>query len=126
VLDRLDAAQELFEQIAANREWRGEATAESVWSLGEILVRRGGPENLAQAQAHFQRVYLSYRKFTPWVARAYLRSAETFAELGRQPEAVATLREMLRDERLATSVEAAAAHQRLAEWDTAATGGQGE
>jgi tetratricopeptide (TPR) repeat protein len=126
VLDRLDAAQELFEQIAANREWRGEATAESVWSLGEILVRRGGPENLAQAQAHFQRVYLSYRKFTPWVARAYLRSAETFAELGRQPEAVATLREMLRDERLAMSVEAAAAHQRLAEWDTAATGGQGE
>ncbi len=125
-LGRLDAAQELFEQIAANREWRGEATAESVWSLGEILVRRGGPENLAQAQAHFQRVYLSYRRFTPWVARAYLRSAETFAELGRQPEAVATLREMLRDERLAVSVEAAAAHQRLAEWDAAATGGQSE
>ena len=125
-LNRLDAAQELFEQIAANREWRGEATAESVWSLGEILVRRGGAENLAQAQAHFQRVYLSYRKFTPWVARAYLRSAETFAELGRQPEAVATLREMLRDERLAVSVEAAAAYQRLAEWDAGATGGQNE
>lgn len=123
-LDRLDAAQALFEQIAANREWRGEATAESVWSLGEILVRRGGRENLAQAQAHFQRVYLSYRKFTPWVARAYLRSAETFVTLGQQPEATATLREMLRDERLAVRAEAAEAYRRLAEWG--AGGGQGE
>lgn len=125
-LDQLDAAQAIFEQIAANREWRGEATAESVWSLGEILMRRGGRENLAQAQAHFQRVYLSYRKFTPWVARAYLRSAETFVNLGQQPEAMATLREMLRDERLAVRAEAAEAYRRLAEWGATSTGGQGE
>src|SRR5690606_23838632 len=57
-LGRLDAAQELFEQIAGNRQWRGEATAESVYALGEIRAKRGGRENLAQAQAHYQRVYL--------------------------------------------------------------------
>jgi mannose/fructose-specific phosphotransferase system component IIA len=70
-------------------------------------------------------VYLSYRKFTPWVARAYLRSAETFVGLGQQTEAVATLREMLRDERLAVRSEAAEAQRRLAEWDLTSAGGQG-
>lgn len=125
-LGRLDSAQELFEQVAASREWRGEATAESVWTLGEILVRRGGRENLAQAQAHFQRVYLTYRKYTPWVARAYLRSAETFAQLGQRSEASATLREMLRDDRLAVRAEAVEARSRLAEWESGTTGSNGE
>ncbi len=113
VLERWDEAREVFMSIAANRQWRGEATAESVFSLGEILRRQGGRENLAQAQAHFQRVYLSYRKHTPWVAQAYLRSAETFALLGQYAEAVATLREFFRDERLNVRTEAAEARGRL-------------
>lgn len=116
-LGRLDAARELFEQVAGTREWRGELTAESVWSLGEILRQRGGREQLAQAQAHFQRVYLSYRRYPVWVARAYLCSAETFRELGQNPEAAATLREMLRDDKLAIRAEAAEARRRLAEWE---------
>jgi TolA-binding protein len=95
--NKLDAAKDLFEQIASNRSWRGEATAQSIYSLGEILSKRGGAENLAQAQAHFQRVYISYKKFTPWVARAYLRSGETFEKLGQNPEALATYKEMIRN-----------------------------
>jgi TolA-binding protein len=94
---KLDSARELFEQIAGNRSWRGEATAQSIYSLGEILLKRGGPNDLAQAQAHFQRVYISYRKFTPWVARAYLSSGQTFEKLGQQKEALATYQEMLRN-----------------------------
>lgn len=112
-LERWDEAREVYQSIAGNRQWRGEATAESVFSLGEILRRQGGRENLAQAQAHFQRVYLSYRKHTSWVALAYLRSAETFALLGQYAEAVATLREFFRDERLAVRSEAAEARGRL-------------
>ena len=112
--NRLDPARELFEQIAGNRSWRGEATAQSIYSLGEILIKRGGPSDLAQAQAHFQRVYISYRKFTPWVARAYLSSGQTFEKLGKPAEALATYREMLRDERLTAFPETGRARERIA------------
>lgn len=114
-LGRLDAARELFEQIASNRQWRGPATAESVFSLGEILARQGGPENLAQAQAFFQRVYISYRKYPDWVARAYLRSGEIFEQLGSAHEALATYRELLRDQRFASFPETETARQRAAD-----------
>jgi TolA-binding protein len=100
LLGSLDRAQELFEQVAGNRAWRGESTAESLFHLGEIAFRRGTPEDLAKAQAHFQRIYLSYKRFAPWVAKAYVRSAETFEKLGQPAEALATVNRMFTEERL--------------------------
>lgn len=94
VLGHVDKAKELFEQIASNRAWRGTATAQSIYSLGEILFKRGGPEDLAQAQAYFQRVFISYKKFSPWVVKAYLRSGQTFEKLGQLREAYNTYNEM--------------------------------
>ncbi len=88
---RLEAAKALFEEVAGNRNWRGEATAEALYNLGEISLRRNTPEDLAKAQAHYQRVYLSYKRFGPWVAKAYLRSAETFDKLGQVQEALTTV-----------------------------------
>jgi TolA-binding protein len=112
--NRLAEAKELFEQIASNRSWRGEATAQSIYSLGQILVQRGSSEDLAQAQAHFQRVYISYKKFTPWVAKAYISSGETFEKLGQIPEAIATYKEMIRNrDRFETYPELAKAQERL-------------
>lgn len=113
-LNRLDDAKDLFEQVAGNRSWRGEATAESVYSIGEIYLKRGASEDLAQAQARFQRVYISYKKWDQWVAKSYLGSAEAFVKLGQRPEAINTLREMLRQDRLATRPESATARERLA------------
>ena len=100
-LGQLDAARALFEEIAANRAWRGEATAEALFQLGEIAARRATPDDLAKAQAHYQRIYLSYKRFPGWVAKAYLRSAETFDRLGQPAEALTTLNRMLTEERLA-------------------------
>nr|MCU0793661.1 tetratricopeptide repeat protein [Opitutaceae bacterium] len=88
---RLDAAQKLYEEVAGNRAWRGEATAESLFQLGEIASRRGTAEDLAKAQAHYQRVYLGYKRFDLWVARAYIRSAETFVKLKQPFEALTTV-----------------------------------
>lgn len=111
---KLESAKELFEQIASNRSWRGEATAQSIYSLGEILLKRGSSEDLAQAQAHFQRVYISYRKFTPWVARAYLSSGQTFEKLGKSAEALATYKEMIRNrDRFETYPELKRAEERV-------------
>ena len=109
-LNRLDEARKVFEQVASVREWRGESTAFSVYSLGDIEARRG---HWAEANAYFQRVYVGYQKFLPWVAKAYMRSAESFEKLGQAQEAANTYRELLRNEKLATFNEAQEARKRL-------------
>ncbi|HJT81471.1 MAG TPA: tetratricopeptide repeat protein [Chthoniobacterales bacterium] len=109
-LDKLDEAKKGFEQVASVREWRGESTAFSVFSLGEIEAKRG---RWAEANAYFQRVYVAYQKFLPWVAKAYLRSGESFEKLGKTQEAANTYRELLRNEKLSSFAEAAEARQRL-------------
>ncbi len=114
-MGRLDEAKKLFEQVAAVREWRGEATAFSVYSLGDIEARQG---RWAEANAFFQRVYVGYQKFLPWVAKAYLRSGESFEKLGKKEEAANTYRELLRlaneKKELAGFVETEEARKKLA------------
>lgn len=92
-MGRLVEARKVFEQVASVREWRGESTAFSVYSLGEIESKQG---HWAEANAYYQRVYVGYQKFASWVAKAYLRSAESFEKLGKQQEAANTYRELLR------------------------------
>ncbi len=109
-LGKLDEAQKAFEQVASVREWRGEATACSVYSLGQIAAKRG---KWAEANAYFQRVYVGYQKFLPWVAKAYIASGESFEKLGQTQEATNTYRELLRNEKLANFNEATEARKRL-------------
>ncbi len=109
-LGKLDEAQKGFEQVASVREWRGEATACSVYSLGQIAAKRG---KWAEANAYFQRVYVGYQKFLSWVAKAYIASGESFEKLGQTQEATNTYRELLRNEKLATFPEATEARRRL-------------
>jgi len=109
-LGKLDEAQTAFEQVASVREWRGEATACSVYSLGQIAAKRG---RWSEANAYFQRVYVGYQKFLPWVARAYIASGESFEKLGLVQEAARTYRELLRNEKLSDFNEATQARKRL-------------
>ena len=109
-LGKLDEAQKGFEQVASVREWRGEATAYSVYSLGQIAAKRG---KWAEANAFYQRVFVGYQKFLPWVAKAYIASGESFEKLGKTQEATNTYRELLRNEKLANFTEAAEARKRL-------------
>ncbi|HEX5035218.1 MAG TPA: tetratricopeptide repeat protein, partial [bacterium] len=109
-LGKLDEAQKGFEQVASVREWRGEATACSVYSLGQIAAKRG---NWAEANAYFQRVYVAYQKFLPWVAKAYIASGESFEKLGQTEAATKTYGELLRNKKLASFTEAAEARNRL-------------
>jgi tetratricopeptide (TPR) repeat protein len=114
-LDRLDEARQVFENVASNRAWRGDATAASLVALGDIAVRRGTTEDLAKAQAHYQRVYIGYRRFVSWVAAAYVRSAETFVALGQRDEAITTLQRMVSDDRLQSLPDYVAGQNRLRE-----------
>ncbi len=112
-LGRYDESKKLFEQVASIREWRGESTALSMFYLGEIEARQG---RWAEAIAHYQRVFVAYQKFLPWAARAYVRSAESFDKLGKRPEAIGHLKEMLRNEKLKDFPETKQAKKLLNEW----------
>jgi TolA-binding protein len=109
-LNQLDEAKKLFEQVAATREWRGPATAQSVFSLGQIASKQG---KLPEAIAYYQRVYVAYQRYLPWVAKAYLASGELFEKMGKIPEAINTYNEMLRNDKLQTFPETEEARQRL-------------
>ena len=110
-LGKLDEAQKAFEQVASVREWRGETTAFAVYSLGEIAAKRN---KWAEANAYYQRVFVGYQKFLPWVAKAYIGSGASFEKLGKNEEAVKTYQEMLRNEKLASFAETSEARKRLA------------
>ncbi|MGA3172019.1 MAG: tetratricopeptide repeat protein [Chthoniobacteraceae bacterium] len=110
-LGRLTEAQSVFEQVASMREWRGEAAALAVYSLGEIQFKQS---NWAEANAYFQRVYVAYQRFLPWVAKSYLMSGDCFQKLGKTPEAVRTYQEMLRNDKLAGFQETDEARKQLA------------
>ncbi len=109
-LGRYADARKLFEQVASSKEWRGEATAASVFSLGEIEARQG---RWAEANAYYQRVYVAYQRFPSWVAKAYLGSAASLEKLGKRQDAINTYRDMLRHQKLSDLPETAEARRRL-------------
>jgi TolA-binding protein len=111
-LGKLDDAKKVFQQVASMREWRGESTAQSVYSLGEIAEKQN---QIPEAIANYQRVYVAYGRFLPWVAKAYIRSAECFGKLGKSQEEMNTYRELLRNAKLANFPEADIARKRLQE-----------
>jgi TolA-binding protein len=109
-LNRLNEAKPLFEEVASTRAWRGEATALSIFSLGEIQMNQG---KFAEANTYYQRVFVAYQKYPAIQAKAYLKSGEAFEKLGKASEAINTYSEMLRNPNLASFSETSDAKQRL-------------
>jgi TolA-binding protein len=100
----------VFEQVASTREWRGECTAEAVFSLGEVAFAKG---DFTTAVQYFQRVFVAYQRYATVVAKAYLRAADCFEKLGEPEKAVAHLREMVSKEKLAALPEVRTAKKRM-------------
>jgi TolA-binding protein len=109
-LKRPAEAQAFFEQVASNRAWRGEATAISVLSLGDIQMDAG---KFPEANAFYQRVFVAYQKYPAVQAKAYLRSGQAFEKLGKMTDAINTYSEMLHNPNLAAFPEASDAQKRL-------------
>ena len=110
-------AKKGFETVASIREWRGESTAQAIYLLGELESKQG---HYADAIAYYQRVFVAYQKYSTWAAKAYLRSADCFDKLGKRPEAIGHLKEMLRNEKLKDFPESKQALKQIAEWGGAA------
>ena len=111
-LGKLVEAKKVFEQVASVREWRGDATAMAVYYLGEVEFKLG---KFPEANAYFQRVFVGYQKYLPWVAKSYLKSGDCFEKLGKKEDAIRTYQEMLRNEKIAAFPETAMGRKRLTE-----------
>ena len=109
-LGKYDEAKKMFEQVASVREWRGDATAMSVYYLGQIEAAEG---HWAEANVYYQRVFVAYQRFLPWVAKAYIGSGESFEKLAKKDAAIKTYQEMLRNQKLSDFSETNQARERL-------------
>ncbi len=70
-------------------------------------------KDYGKAIPFYQRIYVLYRAYPDAVAQAYLNSGKNFERLKDYAAAGQTYREMLADEKLATTKEAAEARERL-------------
>ena len=64
-------------------------------------------------------MFVAYQKYLPWVAKSYLRAADTFEKMGKRQDAIENLRDMLRNEKLRALPESQQARKRLEEWGVA-------
>ncbi|MEY4379120.1 MAG: hypothetical protein RLZ85_1001, partial [Verrucomicrobiota bacterium] len=100
-------AKKAFEEILQTKEWRGDATAGSLYWLGVMEERQG---RAAEAVAYYRRCYQTWKKYEFWSAKAYLATARVLADkLGQKPEAKLVLAEMLSKDRIKDTPEAAEA-----------------
>ncbi len=96
-LNKNDLALETFESILKERDFNGEAKAKALEAMGDINARLGKPR---QANAYYQRSYALYPAYTNIAASCYFKSAKLLEdELSSSLEALATLEELLRQDR---------------------------
>ena len=109
-LGKIEDAKKTFEQVAGTKEWRGEVTAQALFSLGELEEKRG---NTAAAIQYYQRVFVAYQRYPDVVITAYLKAADGFIKLNEPDKAAAHLREMLSKPRFAQLPRAEEARKKL-------------
>ncbi|WP_255233433.1 tetratricopeptide repeat protein [Aliifodinibius salipaludis] len=85
-------AQELLSPIAESNTT--EVGAEAQYYLGEIHQQQG---NFEQAVKAYANVNILYEAFSDWVARALLRQAESYIQMGQRGEARSTLNTLIED-----------------------------
>lgn len=95
-MEKYQDAEDSYNMIMGIPEWRGPLYAEAMYGMGKC---RQGREDLEAAHSFYQRTYLLFKSYAEgeWAAKGYLAAADILIKLGRQEEAVRTLREMLED-----------------------------
>lgn len=84
-------AVESYQKIFSIRKAHGSMAPEALYWIGVCRREQGEVE---KAFAFFQRVYVLYKGWPEWVAKAYEASADCLEKLGRSDEVILTLQEM--------------------------------
>lgn len=104
-------AKETLECLLSERRASGELKAEALLRLADSEMRHGNPK---AAIPYYQRIYVMYTRWKPQVAKAYIRSAEAFEQIGDQTAARRTYLEMLQTDLPDDCHERTQAEQKLA------------
>jgi tetratricopeptide (TPR) repeat protein len=89
---RPNDALKILDQLLREKTAAAAVKAEALFRMGQIHQTAGA---LTVAISYLQRTYVSYGRFQPWAARAYIASAEAFHALGDRDAARNTYREFL-------------------------------
>lgn len=90
-------------EIVGTKEWKGELTAEALFWLGECAFAQ---KNYPVAVNYYQRIFLSFGKFTDWAIKGYNQAAECFKAMGEPDKAKNHLieaRDFLKKRKMETS-----------------------
>jgi TolA-binding protein len=83
-------------------EWRGPIQAEAMFGMGNCKLAL---DKFEDAHSFYQRTYLLFKSYAggDWAAKGYLAAADCLIKLGREADAVNTLKAMLEDEYVNTN-----------------------
>ncbi|MEE9369250.1 MAG: tetratricopeptide repeat protein [Pontiella sp.] len=95
-MEKFEDAEKEYNMILGVPEWRGAVFAEAMYGMGKCRLARG---ELKLAHSLFQRTYLLFKGYADgdWAAKGYLAAADVLIKLGREEDAVNTLKAMLED-----------------------------
>jgi TolA-binding protein len=104
-------ADRCYKDVLGVRAWRGPKWPQAVFGRGECARQQ---RQYLKACAHYERIYLLYSHYRPWVAKAYLARAQCLGKLNKTKEAREVLETMVADKELAEFPEYAEAESLLA------------
>ena len=87
---KFDQVEKPLLEIVGSKEWKGELTAEALYWLGQNAFAQ---KKYAEAVNYYQRIFLSFGKFTDWSIKGYTEAAEAFRALGEPDKAKQHLKE---------------------------------
>jgi len=96
-MGKIAEAFESYNMCMGVPEWRGPIQAEAVYGMGTCRAEEGKYE---EAHNLYQRTYMLFKAYDDgkWAAKGYIAAADMLRKLGRDADAVNTLKEMLQDE----------------------------
>ncbi|MEA2067896.1 MAG: tetratricopeptide repeat protein, partial [Verrucomicrobiota bacterium] len=96
-MEKYEESEASYNMCMGVPEWRGPIFAESMYGMGQCRLARG---ELETAHSFFQRTYLLFKGYSDgdWAAKGYLAAADTLIKLGREEDAINTLKAMLEDD----------------------------
>ena len=95
-MGKLTQAEASYNMVMGVPEWRGPLFAEAMFGMGNCRQAAG---DLKAAHSFYQRVYLLFKSYEDgdWAAKGYLASADVLIKMGREEDAINTLKAMLED-----------------------------
>lgn len=95
-MNKLTEAEASYNMVMGVPEWRGPLFAQAMFGMGNCRQAAG---DLEAAHSFYQRVYLLFKSYADgeWAAKGYLASADILIKMGREEDAINTLKAMLED-----------------------------